>query len=139
MSFLANKQQIHVELMKLARAGKITYYKDLGDAVGIPQQGPWRAKLDGISDDEKRKGKPDIADLLLNAKTGWPSRISRQFTNGAPTPEQKRQHQSDLDAVFSYYCPNKPAPTLPLPKRRAQAAPPGIGYVPSRTARSPDR
>ena len=26
MSFLANKQQIHVELMKLARAGEITYY-----------------------------------------------------------------------------------------------------------------
>jgi hypothetical protein len=140
MSFLADKQQIHAELMKLAHAGKITYYKDLGAAIGIPQQEPWRAKLDGISDDEKRKGKPDIADLLLNATTGWPSRISRQFTKGTPTPEQKRQHQSDLDAVFRHYCPGKPAPTLPLPKRRAQAAPPGIGYVPKpRAARSPDR
>ena len=129
MSFLADKQQIHAELMKLAHAGKITYYKDLGAAIGIPQQEPWRAKLDGISDDEKRKGKPDIADLLLNAKTGWPSRISRQFTNGEPKPELKQQHQRDLNAVFSRYCPSKQAPTLPLPKRHAQATPPGIGYV----------
>jgi hypothetical protein len=117
-TYLADKQRVHAELMRLAHAGEITYYGMLGAAVGIPQRGPWKDILDGISDDELRKGNPDIADLVLNATTGWPSRISRQFTNGKPTPAQKQRHQSDLNAVFSRYCPGKPAPILPLPKRR---------------------
>jgi hypothetical protein len=91
---MSYKQRVYAELMKLAHAGKITYYKALGGSVGIPQQGPWQPMLDGISDDEKHKGNPDIADLVLNATTGWPSRISKKFTKGTPTPGQKRQHQS---------------------------------------------
>jgi hypothetical protein len=72
--------------------------------------------LDGISDDELAKGNPDITDLVLSAKTGWPSRISRQFTNGKPTPQQKQKAQSGLNAVFGRYCPGKQVPILPQPK-----------------------
>jgi hypothetical protein len=78
----------------------------------------WTEVLDGISDDELAKGNPDITDLVLSATTGWPSRISRQFTNGKPTPQQEQKAQRGLDAVFSGYCPGKQAPKLPQRKRR---------------------
>jgi hypothetical protein len=118
-TFLADKQRVHAELMRLARAGQITYYGDLGAAVGKHPRWPkWTEVLDGISDDELAKGNPDITDLVLSAKTGWPSRISRQFTNDKPTPQQQQKAQQGLDAVFSRYCPGKQAPKLPHRKRR---------------------
>ena len=111
-TFLADKNRVHAELMRLARAGQITYYGALGAAVGKHARWPkWTQVLDGISDDELAKKNPDITDLVLSAKTGWPSRI--QFTNGKLTPQQKQKAQSVLDAVFSHYCPGKQAPRLP--------------------------
>ena len=119
---LADKKSVHAELMRLARAGQITYYGDLGAAVRKPARwSKWTEVLDDISDDELAKGNPDnldITDLVLSATTGWPSRISRQFTNGKPTDQQKEKAQRGLDAVFSHYCPGKQAPKLPLPRRR---------------------
>ena len=118
-TFLADKNRVHAELMRLARAGQITYYGALGAAVGKHARWPlWTQVLDGISDDELAKGNPDITDLVLSAKTGWPSRISRQFTNDEPTPEQKLKAQRGLNDVFNHYCPGKPAPILPQRKRR---------------------
>ena len=91
-TFLADKNRVHAELMRLARAGQITYYGTLGAAVGKHAQWPkWTEVLDGISDDELAKGNPDITDLVLSATTGWPSRISRQFTNEKPTPHQQQK------------------------------------------------
>jgi len=106
-TFSADKNRVHAELMRLARAGQITYYDALGAAVGKPS----RWILERISDDELARGNPDITDLVLSAKTGWPSRF--QFTNGELTPQQKQKAQSVLDAVFSHYCPGKQAPRLP--------------------------
>jgi hypothetical protein len=117
-TFLADKKCVHAELIRLARAGQITYYSALGAAVGKHERWRlWTDVLDGISGDEAAKGNPDITDLVLSAKTGWPSRISRKFTHGKPTPQQKQKAQSGLDAVFSHYCPGKPAPKLPKRKR----------------------
>ena len=117
-TLLDDKNLVRAELMRLARAGQITYYGGLGAAVGKHARWPlWTDVLDGISTDELAKHNPDITDLVLNAKTGWPSRISRKFTHGKPTPQQKQKAQSGLDAVFSHYCPGKPAPKLPKPKR----------------------
>jgi hypothetical protein len=118
-TLLADKKSVHAELMRLARAGQITYYGALGAAVRKHAQWPkWTEVLDGISDDELAKRNPDITDLVLSATTGWPSRISRQFTNGKPTDQQKEKAQRGLDAVFSHYCPGKQAPILPQRKRR---------------------
>ena len=118
-TFLADKNRVHAELMRLARAGQITYYSALGAAVGKHARWPlWTQVLDEISDDERAQSNPDITDLVLSAKTGWPSRISRQFTNGEPTPQQKQKAQLGLNAVFSRYCPGKQAPILPQRKRR---------------------
>jgi hypothetical protein len=116
---LADENCVHAELMRLARAGKITYYDALGAAVGKPARWPlWTLVLGRISDDELARGNPDITDLVPSAKTGWPSRI--QFTNGKLTPQQKQKAQSALDAVFSHYCPGKQAPRLPQRRCRAQ-------------------
>ncbi len=118
-TFFADKKRVHAELMRLARAGEITYYGALGAAVGKPARWPlWTKVLDGISDDELAKGNPDITDLVLSAKTGWPSRISRQFTNDKPTDQQQQKAQLGLNAVFSRYCPGKQAPKLPRRKGR---------------------
>src|SRR6266404_3669785 len=78
----------------------------VGAAVGKHARWPlWTQVLDGISDEELAKGNPDITDLVLSAKTGWPSRISRQFTNDKPTDQQQQKAQLGLNAVFSRYCP----------------------------------
>ena len=114
-TFLADKKRVHAELMRLAHAGQITYYGALGAAVGKQARWPlWTHVLERISDDELAKGNPDITDLVLSAKTGWPSRI--QFTNSKLTAQQKQKAQSGLDAVFAHYCPGKQAPMLPQPK-----------------------
>src|SRR5258708_21184356 len=118
-TFLADKKRVHAELMRLAHAGQITYYGVFGAAVRKHARWPlWTQVLDEISDDERAQSNPDITDLVLSAKTGWPSRISRQFTNDKPTPQQQQKAQRGLDAVFSRYCPGKQAPKLPHPKRR---------------------
>jgi hypothetical protein len=118
-TLLADKKSVHADLMRLALAGQITYYGALGAAVGKHAQWPkWTEVLDGISDDELAKGNPDITDLVLSATTGWPSRISRQFTNGKPTDQQREKAQRGLDGVFSHYCPGKQAPILPQRKHR---------------------
>ena len=94
-TFLADKNRVHAELMRLARAGQITYYSALGAAVGKHARWPlWPIVLERISDDELAKGDPE-------------------FTNGKLTPQQKQKAQSVLDAVFSHYCPGKQAPRLP--------------------------
>jgi hypothetical protein len=113
----ADKKRVHAELMRLARAGEITYYADLGAVVGKPPRwSKWTEVLDGISDDELAEENPDITDLVLSATSGWPSRISRQYTNGEPSAQQQEKAQRGLDDVFSRYCPGKQAPKLPHPK-----------------------
>ena len=111
-TFLADKNRVQAELMRLARAGQITYYDSLGAAVGKHARWSlWPLVLERISDDELAKGNPDITNLVLSPKTGWPSRI--QFTNGKLTPQQKQKAQSGLDGVFGHYSPSKQAPRLP--------------------------
>jgi hypothetical protein len=110
------KIRVRFELMKCARAGEITYYDELKAAVGMDVD--WTPVLDRISTEEILKGEPDITDIILNATTGWPGRISRKYTYVKPTPEQKEKAQRGLDAVFKRYCPGKQAPTLPLPRRK---------------------
>jgi hypothetical protein len=51
-TFLADKNRVHAELMRLARAGQITYYSALGAAVGKHARWPlWPIVLERISDD----------------------------------------------------------------------------------------
>jgi hypothetical protein len=101
---------IRTELEKLARAGRVTYYKDIGATIGKPARWTlWKAVLDEIS-----RTKPDITIIVLQANSGWPGQINYRETNGKPTPAQKIFAQDELAKVFTAYCPGKPVPQLPI-------------------------
>lgn len=105
-------EPIRSELLKLARAGRLTYYKDLGAIVGKPARWTlWKPVLDQISYD-----RPDISVLVLNAKTGWPGQIAYEATSGLPSDSQKKSAQDELARVFAEYCPDKALPKLPRPR-----------------------
>lgn len=81
------KDRIRDELRRCAAAGGTITYAELGRAVGIPAQGPWRPVLDLISSEEEAAGLPDITYLVVNRRTGFSSRI--QFKDAQPpSPEQ---------------------------------------------------
>ena len=42
------------------------FYKELGLLVRIPAPGPWKEVLNEISQEEKRKGLPDITYLVVS-------------------------------------------------------------------------
>jgi len=70
--YLSDRKKVRSELIRLAEAGDLTYYGELGAAVGKHKQWPlWKRVLDEISDDETRKEMPDITFLVLNSVTGW--------------------------------------------------------------------
>lgn len=101
---------VRAELEKLARAGRVTYYKDLGATFGKPARWTlWKAVLDEIS-----YTKPDITIIVLQARSGWPGQIDYSATDGKPTLAQKKYAQAELAKVFSAYCPGKPVPQLPI-------------------------
>jgi hypothetical protein len=101
---------VRTELEKLARAGRVTYYKDLGAIIGKPARWTlWKAVLDEIS-----FTKPDLTIIVLQATSGWPGQIDYSATDGKPTPAQKKFAQDELAKVFNAYCPGKSAPQLPI-------------------------
>lgn len=113
-SHATETQLVRDELLKLARAGKVTYYTDLGAAVGKPARWTlWKTILDKISYD-----KPDITIIVLSAKTGWPSQIAYKATNGKPTDQQKKFAQDELAKVFGLHCPGRPVPRLPIKRKK---------------------
>ena len=101
---------IRNELEKLARAGQVTYYKDLGAIIGKPPRWTlWKEVLDEIS-----YTKPDVTIIVLQANSGWPGQIDYSATDGKPAPTQKKFAQDELAKVFKAYCPGKPVPQLPI-------------------------
>jgi hypothetical protein len=112
--YSAIKAQIEAELKKLAGAGKVTYYKDLGETIGKPARwAMWKRLLDDIS-----RNKPDITIIVLNATSGWPGQINYNPTDGKPTDAQKRFAQNELAKVFNAHCPGKPVPQLPIKRKK---------------------
>jgi hypothetical protein len=112
--YASDKARIQLRLMKLARAGKVTYYGTLGASLGKHPRWPgWKQILDDIRSEQK--GRPDITAVLLRTE-GWPGQIDGIATKGRPTPRQKLRAQTKLDQVFQRYCPGKPIPNLPKRK-----------------------
>jgi hypothetical protein len=105
---------VRAELEKLARAGRVTYYRDLGAVIGKPPRWTlWKAVLDKIS-----YTKPDITIIVLQARSGWPGQIDYSATDGKPTSAQKKFAQDELTKVFKTFCPGKPVPQLPVKRQR---------------------
>jgi len=77
---------VRAKLQKLARAGKLAYYKDLGHEFNKPARwSEWKKILDEMS-----LTRPDISILVLNATSGWQGQIDYKATNGRPTEAQKK-------------------------------------------------
>jgi hypothetical protein len=94
--------------MRRIRAGKVTYYGELGQTIGKPARwSHWKKVLDEISFQ-----KPDISIIVLLADAGWPGQIDYSATEGKPTDKQKRFAQDELTRVFALHCPGKPVPQL---------------------------
>src|ERR1700733_7033390 len=90
VNYASYKPRIKSELMKLARAGKITYYGVLGAKLGKhPQWHGWTIVLGEILLDQTRRGEPDITSVLLRTE-GWPGQVDGVATKGRPTPAQKK-------------------------------------------------
>lgn len=105
---------VRAELEKIVRAGRVTYYKDLGAVIGKPARWTlWKAVLDTIS-----YNKPDITIVVLNAKTGWPGQIDYKATDGKPSTGQEQFAQDELARVFARYCPGKSIPKLPVKRKQ---------------------
>lgn len=106
-------EPVRAELEKLARRGRVTYYKDLGATIGKPARWTlWKAVLDKIS-----YTKPDITIIVLQANSGWPGQIDYSATNGKPTKDQEKFAQDELTKVFTAYCPGKLVPQLPIKRK----------------------
>lgn len=107
--YLDKKDLIRNELLKCARAGEMPFYKEFGERVGIPPQGPWKPILDLISDEQTKMGCSDITFLLRKKETGLPGQIGFVQAKN-PTPDQRKKAKIELQKVFNQYCPGTRIP-----------------------------
>jgi alkylated DNA nucleotide flippase Atl1 len=106
-------EPVRIELMRLIRAGEVTYYGELGQIIGKPARWThWKKVLDEIS-----YSKPDISIIVLLASSGWPGQIDYSSTGGKPTTAQKQFAQNEIAKVFALHRPGKPVPQLPIKRR----------------------
>lgn len=96
------KDAIRAELKRCARARRTISYSELGKAVGIPAQCPWKPVLDEISREETNTVCPDITFLVINKQTGLSSQIDFKSAKH-PTPEQRRKADEEIQKVFTHY------------------------------------
>jgi hypothetical protein len=103
-------EPVRAELIRLIRAGRVTYYGELGRTIGKPARWThWKKVLDEIS-----FTKPDISIIVLLADSGWPGQIDYSATGGKPTSAQKQFAQNEIARVFTLHNPGKPVPQLSI-------------------------
>lgn len=100
--YLEHKDAIVTILRKRAEQRHTIYYGELGAALGIPAQGPWKAVLDTISLEETAAGRPDISYLVVSKKTNLPGQIGFKSAN-PPSPAQTKMALETIQAVFDSY------------------------------------
>lgn len=100
--YLSRKPAIAAALLRCAQQGQTIFYGELGNQVGIPARGPWKAILDEIAREETSVGRPDITFLVINRQTGLPGQIGFKPAK-PPTPEQRRMADAVLQNVFAYH------------------------------------
>jgi hypothetical protein len=97
-------EPVRIELMKLIRAGKVTYYGELGRTIGKPARWTqWKKVLDEIS-----FKKPDISIIVLLADSGWPGQVDYSATEGKPTPHKGNSRRMKLPRCSLYTVPANP-------------------------------
>jgi hypothetical protein len=78
------------------------HYGELGKAVGMAAQGPWKPILDEIAKEETSQGRPDFTYLVISRQTGLPGQIGFESAK-PPTPEQRKMADEEIERVFAYY------------------------------------
>ena len=97
-----HKDAIARILIGRAKQRRTIYYSELGAALGIPAQGPWKPILDEISREEMSAGRPDITYLVVSKTTNLPGQIG--FTAAKPpSAEQIKRAVEMIEAVFEHY------------------------------------
>jgi hypothetical protein len=91
-----------VTLTKYAMERKTIHYGDLGKAVGMPAQGPWKPILDELAKEERSQGRPDFTYLVVSKQTGLPGQIGFEPAR-PPTCDQRRMPDQEIHRVFDYY------------------------------------
>jgi hypothetical protein len=96
------KRLIRIALIKRALERQTIYYADLGQAVGMPAQGPWKDILDEIAKEETSQGRPDFTYLVISKQTGLPGQIGFEPAK-PPTPVQRKMADDEIQKIFAYY------------------------------------
>jgi hypothetical protein len=101
--YIDRKAEIVAALLRCAQQGRTIFYGDLGEQVGIPARGPWKAILDEIAREETAAGRPDISFLVISRQTGLPGQIGFKPAK-PPTSEQRRMADDAVQKVFAHHC-----------------------------------
>jgi hypothetical protein len=96
------KRRIRVTLLKHAMERRTIHYGELGQAVGMPAQGPWKDILDEIAKEETSQGRPDFTYLVISKQTGLPGQIGFEPAK-PPTAAQRKMADDEIQKVFQYY------------------------------------
>ncbi|ESZ05408.1 hypothetical protein X736_19795 [Mesorhizobium sp. L2C089B000] len=100
--YLELKDAIVRILRDRAKQRRTIYYSELGAALAIPAQGPWKPILDEISREETSAGRPDITYLVVSKTTNLPGQIG--FTAAKPpSTQQTKRALETIEAVFDHY------------------------------------
>lgn len=100
--YRAHKDAIVGVLRDRAKQRRTIFYSELGSALGIPAQGPWKPILDEISREETSAGRPDITYLVVSKTTNLPGQIG--FTAARPpSMDQTKTALGTIEAVFGHY------------------------------------
>lgn len=102
------KAAIRAVLEACARKCRTISYRELGHAVGIPVEGPWKPVLDQISREEVANSLPDITYLVVS-RDGLPSQIG--FDPAKPPSEDQLQRAvNEMKRIFAHYGCKQPCP-----------------------------
>jgi hypothetical protein len=100
--YAERKEEIRAILKDRARAARTIYYSELGELLGIPARGPWKAILDEISLEEGGSGRPDLTYLVVARTSGLPGQIEFEAAR-PPTPAQRKRAGEVQEEVFRFY------------------------------------
>jgi hypothetical protein len=111
MRYMHKKNLIKAKLERCATEKPIKRptYTELGQAVGMPPQGPWQPVLDSLARDAESAKEPDLTFLPKNARTGYPSRIGRT-TKRNPQPWQRDKARTEMQRIIDKYNPGQANP-----------------------------
>lgn len=100
--YIEHKDAIVAILRDRAKQKRTIYYGELGAAIGVPAQGPWKPILDEISREETDADRPDITYLVVSKATNLPGQIGFKPAK-PPSQGQIQKALATIQKVFDEY------------------------------------